>query len=345
MFPMLTGGVCSYDETLAVSGAGAFTFDYVSPFLYVVDEGSSQDGILKIYDVSSPSAPSLLSTTALPTDSGPRNPRYISGKLFIPYRDTNNVNRQVTIWNVDNPASPFKVGETINMAGATAKPFDIDVIGNILAVAVSTGTYYIEKHDISDPANPAFVAGRTNTGGLNCTGVRHFGNVFYVIGQGGSGAPAFLVSVNPDTWGFFDSISATNGAGSGGDLVIHSDGVHLYAPLNNSNRLWAVDITDPANLATFSEVAMTQTGTQTSATGSIVLIEATQRLYIGRPNGGGLLIPIMDITNKDTPAVSGSISTNGETVTDLAVLTGCSGFAWGQGTGATIHLLGTAPTS
>lgn len=343
----LWANACDYEETLTVSGAGPFTFCYTSPYLYVTDSGTSGNGVLKIYDMTDPSGPVLKSTTSLASASAPQNPRYLSGMLFIPYRGTGSqVERRVTIWDVDDPTSPTQIGQTANMDGPTGRCWDVEVIGTDLFCANFASTNYLQKFDISDPTNPVADGAVANPGGRTAVSVRSFGNRLFFSGiHAGSSGQAYIVSTDTDL-NVLDTLLNGVADTGGSEVVIHSDGVHLYTPEVNGNVLWTVDITDPANLASLSRVTMTQTGLTTAQTGSIVCSESISRLYIGRPSGSSMCIPIMDITNKDTPVVSGSISTSGEAVTDIELIPdGCAGFAYGQGTGAAVHLIGIPPTS
>lgn len=349
LYPIMCGANCNFTGTLVVTGsaAGPFTFDFHAPYFYVVDAGTSGAGVLKIYDMSDPENPILKSTTSLAAQSAPQNPRYLAGMLFIPYRGTGTqTERRVTIWDVDDPENPVQIGQTDNMDGPTGRPWDVEVVGTDLFCANLASTSYLQKFDISDPTSPVADGSVANPGGRTAVSVRAFGNRLFFGGiSSGSSGQAYIVSTDTSLSVLDTLFNGVNDTGSS-EVVIHSDGIHLYTSEVNGNILWTVDISDPANLATFSRVVMTQTGLSTAQTGSICLVESVKRVFVGRPNGASLCIPIMDITNKDTPVVSGSISTSGETVTDICNLTqGCPSMAWGQGTGAAIHLRGTVPLS
>lgn len=344
---------CSYNELLVVSGAGSFYIDYKKPYLYAIDQGfSSYNSKLHIYDLSDPFGPAHKSTTNLPNGSGARHPRCYGDKLYIPYE----YGLKLAIWDVTNRSAPALLGEcplSYPTFGPNAGPAAVAVIGNIACCPLGNGFFMPQTSkdvafiDVSNPAAPAVVSTFQHGPVLHANiYVEAFGEWFFVGGQRSSGGPGYISSFNKNTFALGSTIlSQTTGAGEVvSKTAMLLDGSRLYTPLNPSCQIWTIDTSNPAAMVTKGEVAMTQTGGGNY--NSIVCCEDINRLYIGRGNGGGLLIPIMDITNRDVPVPSGSISTSGETVTDIARITdGCPGFAWCQGTGAAIHLIGQPPLS
>lgn len=346
MFPILVGPAqsCSYNETLAVSGAGVFTFDYAFPYLYVVDEGTSGDGIMKIYDVRNAAGPILLSTTALPTDSGPRKPLIVGTKLYIPYRGDI---RSLAIWDVTDRAAPSLLGSVDLTATITpSRPFGVAVIGDVACVVCSAGfVLSAVKVDVSNPASPTIV----DT--VSCvppfTGpaadVLAVNGEFIISGlvTGGSSTP-YISSVDPTTFDVVDSLSFGTASSQAGDIV--SDGTYVYTCPTGTAELYTFNISDPANITQVDHLVLSSTGVG-GFPNPMCIVESTNRVYMGRSNGAGLLIVIINISDRANPSEAGTISTSGDTVSDVELIDGCAGFAWGQGTGASIHLLGTAPLS
>lgn len=353
-FPVYGSPACHYNELLAVSGSGSFYIDYKAPYLYAIDQGfSSYNSKLLIYDMRNPFGPVHMSTTNLPAGCGARHPRCYGNKLYIPYE----YGLKLAIWDVSDRTAPVLLGDvTLSYPtfGPNAGPAAVAVLGNIACCPLGNGFFMpngtskdVAFVDVSNPASPSVVSEFQHGAVLHANiYVQGFGDWFFVGGQHGSGGNGYILTLHKDTFTLGDMVLSTlTGAGevvSKTDML--KDGSRLYTPLNPSSQVWTIDTSDPQNLVSLSEVAMTQTGGGNY--NSIVCCEDIDRLYVGRGNGGGLLIPIMDISDRDNPAPSGSISTSGETVTDVTRIDdGCVGFAWCQGTGAAIHIIGQPPLS
>lgn len=349
-FPKYFGNFCAFEETLVVSGAGPFTFCFGDPYLYVTDAGTSGDGVLLIYDFSNPAGPVLKSSTSTPSGSGPRKPYFdaATGLLYIPYRESNTV----AIWNVDNASSPSLVGSV----ATTNSPWGVAVIGNVAAVVqcFNAGGGFpsmtAEKINVSNPASPTIVDSVNGFNpALNSSGtdvIVSSGN-FILHGQvtGGSSTP-YVSAVDPSSFNLLDSL-ALGAAGGSPTFVVNdeTDGDYVYTYNGNEDNLYTVSISDPSNIVQASVVSSIA-GSGSGAQHPIVSIADIDRLYVGRAGGGGLGIYILDISARSTPVEIGFLSSSGETVTSMRALdNSCAGFAWGQGTGAAIHLLGTPPLS
>lgn len=343
-FPMLFGGrLCSFSDSLAVSGNGVFTFDYAYPYLYVTDEGASGNSILKIYDVTG--TPTLLSTTSLPNASGAREPLIVGDLLYVPYRTS----RHLAIWNVADRTAPVLSGSVSLPNSSPGGPFAVAVIGSVACVAYAgsfTMATTAEKVDVSNPASPSVIAnwGPSPPTISTATDVISAGGNFVITGTftGGSSVP-YLAVVDPTTFATEDWLSFSVSGAVGGKLA--SDGSYAYSYAGNTTHLFTFDISNPLVISQAHDLNLSGTTGAGAQPSPLCLVDDTDRLYLGRYNGSGLLIAILNISTRSTPSLAGTISTNSETVTDLAVIDGCAGFAWGQGTGATIHLLETAPTS
>lgn len=345
---LLVGG-CSFNETLTVSGNGSFTFCYQDPYLYVTDEGASSNSILLIYDMSNTASPVLKSTTSLPNGSGAREPRVFNGKLFIPYRTS----RHLAIWNIDDPSAPTLTGSVSLPDFSPGGPNGVAVIGTKALVGCSsfTATTTLQRIDISDPSAPVVDASlRPYNIAIQSTmafgGAIVVGSNFVVTGvvTGGSSTP-YVATVNPTTFAATDIITYGVSGGSASEIV-SDGGSYVYTYNGNEAKINTVNVSDPANIVLESNVTPSSGG-GSGAAHRLVCIPEIDRLYFGKAGGTGLQIYIFDISTRSTPVEVGTISTSGETVTCMGELNGssCAGFAWAQGTGASIHLIGTPPTS
>lgn len=333
-FPIMCGASCSFDEILAVSGNGVFTFAYAYPYLYVTDEGAASDSILKIYDIANAASPTLLSTTALPLGSGAREPRIVGNTLYIPYR----VSRFLALWNVTNRSAPVLLGSV----AVTYDPYCVAVIGTIAAVGFGadfTKTHYTEKIDCSNPAAPVVVD--TAGGSSLATAIQATATHFVVAGQATSGGQTYIAMIVASTFNQSDSsVDGLGTAGIGVDMVISSDGTRAYSTNSGNVIINSWDTSDPTNILLLDQAGY---GGNTSSQ-ILCLIDDTDRLYVGSMGAGGF-IRIMNVSDPSNMFHVGDISTSAETVSDMVNTDGCPGFVWGQGTGAAIHLTGTAPTS
>lgn len=343
--PLIYGGRnCSFEEILAVSGTGTFTFDYAYPYLYVCDETPLGVGKLLIYDVANAASPTLLSTTDLPNLSGARKPRIYGDLLYIPYRTGD----ALAIWDVSDRENPTLEGSVALPNGAPGGPWGVAVIGNIACVVYNgfLQATSVEKIDVSDPSNPTVVDSLLPNDPFvsSMTDVVPAGSNFVVAGivTGGSSS-GFLATVDPSTFNKLDSV---NFAGSGGsiatDIAVTSDAAYAYTYDGNNTNFDTTDISDPSNILWVDSLTSTGGGASGNQH-SLCLVDNTDRVYLGKAGGSAPAIYIIDISTRESPANVGTIDTSGDTISCLRKIDGCAGFAWGQGTGAAIHLVGTAP--
>lgn len=347
---------CNYNEALSVSGNGAFTFDYAYPFLYVTDEGASGDSVLKIYDVTDASGPVLKSTTSLTAGSGARNPRIFGTHLYIPYAKSSSL----AIFDVADSSNPSLLSETYlsDLDDGTKGAFAVGVIGTTACVGCGPGflgTKTLVKLDVSNPASPS------QTGSLrpynaaiqsSCLDILISNGNFIVAGvvTGGSSSP-YVAVVAPSAFTTTGIVTFGTSGGSASLIALNqTDGNYVYLMNGTNGTLHSIDISTPASPTEASSLTVSSPswGTGSGTIHPMCSVPSVNRLYFGKAGGsGGLQIFICDISTPSTPSQTspGFISTSGETTTCLRDIDGCAGFAWGQGTGAAIHLLGTAPTS
>lgn len=338
MFPIISGRSCSFDETLAVSGDGIFTFAYAFPYLYVCDENAVGVGKILIYDVSSAASPVLLSTTNVPSLSGPRFPVIVGNTLYVPYHASG----VLALWNVTDRTAPVLLGS----CSVGGNPSCVAVLGTIAAVGFGDNFVHAadaEKIDVSNPASPTVVDSvliNDPTPTL-VTAIHATTTHFIMSGQFSSGGVMYVAGVNASTFNVSDV--ATDGlvaAGIFNDMVISSDYQYAFCSNNGNTVVDSWSIADPTN------ISMLDQEPYTSGAGGVclLLVDDTDRLYVGRTVGGSG-IRIMNVADPANMSDVGSIATGGETVSDMVNTDGCPGFVWGQGTGAAIHLIGTAPLS
>lgn len=341
-FPKYFGNLCTFDETLAVSGAGTFYFDYMDPFLYVTDQGTSNNSVFKIYDMSDPAGPVLKSTTSLPNGSGAVHPRahQLSGYgrvCLIPYRTS----KVLAIWDVNDTTSPTLLGSlSVPFAPNTAA-----AIGTKACVGYNENflqTRSADRIDISNPASPSIDANWSSS--RLVLEIRTSSDHFFLCGQNNSGGAAHLTAIRASDFAVRDT--ATDGvvSGTGAGALKLNAAATLAFSINCSGAIidsW--DIADPTNI-TLTQGANILGGTPSTA--CIAVAESLSRAYVGRGGGSNLEIDIINISNPASMTLAGDIDTSSETVTDIQIMDdGCAGLAWAQGTGAAIHLLGTPPTS
>lgn len=354
MFPWKFGFAgCTYNSTLAVSGNGAFTFTYDNGYLYVVDEGSAGATILKIYDMANPFGPVLVGTGAtMAAQSWGKHPRVSGNYCYIPCVGNGvAANCRLSIWDVSNKAAPVEVGSVqiayLNIPGSYNGPEMVAVIGSDAFCSLgpaAASAITLVKVDVSNPSSPS-ISAAADAGFQYAYPIHEFGSTIWIGGSTGSGGDA---CVRP----FNTSLSPLAARQNFGSIFcslqkfrFSTDGF-MYGVVAGGKSLWTINANNPASPVNHGGVDMTQTGTTTSSLQAIEVCTELNRVYVGRGNGGGLCIPIMDITTRSAPVVSGSINTSGETVSDICRITdGCAGFAWGQGTGAAVHLLGAPPLS
>ena len=104
-----------------------------------------------IWDVTSRSAPVLLGSIADPAISYHHNgwPTRDENYLFITDEYAVSPTADITVWDIHNPATPFKVA---SIADPTSSVHNCYVVGNMLAVAYYTAGFKL--FDVSDPVNP-----------------------------------------------------------------------------------------------------------------------------------------------------------------------------------------------
>lgn len=336
---------CTYNEILSVSGAGLFTFCYGEGFLYVTDQGTSQDGVMKIYDMADPFTPTLVSTTALDTDSNPTNPYWTAEHpdlLFVPYQRSSSP--KVDVWDVSDRANPVRLSQIscTGLASACA------AIGNVLCISIG-GTFLqpnvAETWDISDPSAPSAL--NLWVQGLplrTATMVRASDTNFFFTGQHNSGGP-FYLAVRDIDLNAVDYITHPAAFNSANDLILNEDFTVCFIHGLGGSNLNSYDISDPSDLS----LIQNYNSTMSFASSEVLCYSPlTKILYVGRGGGGGVSGPIgiFDVSDPSDMSRTGTINTAGETVSAVCLITdGCAGLAWGQGTGAAIHLIGTPPTS
>lgn len=343
---------CAYNPTLVGGWNGALFGAYADGYLYVTDQGPAYNSFIRIYDMGNPLAPVQVSQTPTELGAGAQFPIFRNNRLYMCYWNS----KKLACWNVANKLAPVLLGavefKQPAVAGGFLGPshFSFHPTQDIGIIAWGYGASGDKTHGRIDWTNPAApvlthsyrydAAG--NYGSYTAASPR--GDVFYAItNRGNSGTAGLLLTHRTDN---FTKLAEMPG-GILYEIVsymaVTKDGNWGYCQINGSNQLWVVNLSNP-NALSFSRVSMTQTGTQTGTYHKIALLEDINRLYATRSNGGGLCIPIMDITNRGAPVPSGYINTGGETSSDvLEIPDGCNGLAYMQGTGAAVKLIGTPP--
>lgn len=339
----LYGKVCNYDDTLTVSGAGPFYFDYLSPYLAVTDEGTAGSSVLKLYDTSAIGTPVLKSTTSLPASSTARHPRLhrhpTAGMIcLIPY----NQSKKLAVWNVNDMSSPSLLGEV----AVSFAPNSVAAIDTLACVGFNESflqTKSAERVDLTDLSAPVVTANWAVSKFV--IEVRTFGNNFFLAGQNNSAGAVHLSALRASD--FTQLSTATDGGAfagiNAGALKINAAGTRAFSLNIGNSGICSWDISNPSSISLIQRAGVLGAA---AGTGCIAYREATNRAYVGRGSGGALQIDIINTSPDTAMTFAGSISTSGETVSDILIIEdGCAGLAWGQGTGAAIHLRGTPPLS
>ncbi len=255
---------------------------YVSGKYAYIPDGSS----LKIFDVSTPSAPVLVGSVGSLSA-----PRYVAVQGHYAYV-TNNGNATVSIVDVSNPSSP----STLSSVTTAANPRAIYVQGRYAYVATFTGNT-LQVIDISNPLAP-FTIGSAATGSTPVS-VYVQGNYAYVGLAGANKLQIFNIS-NPSsptdvTSGGFSTTSSPSWA--------YVQGKYAYVTINGGDKLKILDISNPS-----SPVDVTGGGF-TTGTGPQTVYVQGRYAYITLNNANKL--QVIDISNPAKPfdVSGGGIST------------------------------------
>lgn len=344
MFPTLFGANCAFDDDFFPSLAVP-TFTTNWPYLYIVSE---TDDVFKVFDLTDTASPVLKSSQSVGSSKGPRNPYYHGGYLYVPCRTS----RELQVWDVANPASPSLINTVDLSANTPGRPFRVAIIGTILCVAYSasfTMLYAAEKFDITNPTSPVSVDTWLPFSPLISTAsdVEAVGTNFVFTGTvtGGSSNP-YVATVSASTFNSLDTLTFGGSGDVGGELGPTSDGSYVYTYVGNNTHVYTIDISDPANISVAGDLNLSGTTGVGGQPSPLAVREKSDRLYLGRYNGGGLLIVIMDISTRSTPTLAGTISTGSDGVSDLMIVGyACEALVYGLQTSSAIHMIGDPPTS
>lgn len=358
---LLTGS-CSYEEDLNLSPVGLVSFTYDSPYLFVIDAGvdfpTAGVGTIRIYDVSNPFGPTLLSTTNTPAFTGPRFPRVDGNYLYLPYSRPNTPAQAtsvgltgqtpgLSIWDVSNKSNPSQVGfvgfDYSAASGKYARPRGgVAVIGSSAFVPLPGTADEIIKVDISTPSSPTITSTyKYDATQNNPLWIEAMGDHLITCGSRGTQGYVLSTTTNPFPSSGGSIVTPTQAVG-GINEAINRVGVNevtgmIYGPIQPADDILTVDAT---NLSSLSEASRVDGPENWSIAAPVVVIDDVDRVYAGATN-----IIIWDVSTPSTPSLAGTI-TSPSSPTDMCRITdGCPGFIWSEFTGSTIHLTGTAPTS
>lgn len=362
-FTIPAGSFCDFESTLGYSVVGRTTFTFHDPYLYLIDAGKDfagpLAGFIKIYDCSDPQGTlNLVSTTSTPVFSGPERPRIApnnSNVLVLPYRRPNTPAQattagvpgqkpQLSCWDITNKAAPSLL-DAIDLgynsvAGEYNSPQDVQIIGDVACCAIGTGFSNDADAalvDISDPSNLSLLANYKNASSLSNRQCVKSATHFFLIGIQGSGGPLCVVSIAASG---FSAAKITNGTTSDNPsgCAVDVSGNRIFIS-TSAGRLWVVDISNPASMATIS---LTLPFDPLPNDGNpMCFIPPTNRLYVG---GTGQVIYVLD-TSTATPTLLGIMDTSADPLELQPIQAECYGFAYTMFGSTDVILLGTAPLS
>jgi hypothetical protein len=107
-----------------------------------------------IWDVTDRSAPAVIGAVGDPAITFHHNgwPTRDGNYLFIADEYATGATPDITVWNIHNPASPYKVA---SISDPTSSAHNCYVVGDLLAVAYYTAGFKL--YDVSDPVSPVLV--------------------------------------------------------------------------------------------------------------------------------------------------------------------------------------------
>jgi hypothetical protein len=259
-------------------------------YAYVGDEINSK---LKIYDISNPASPVLISSSnAAPVACSDPLSIAVEGRyVYI----GNDCNFTLDIFDISNPAAPVNVsGDVPIFAGIFGDPNQLYIQGRYLYAVTSGGSpNRLMVIDVANPAKPVTV-GTVNIGaayGLYVVGrYAYYGDIttnqLKVADVSNPASPSIVGSV---------SITAASGP-----YDVYVQGRYAYVP--DGTKLTIIDVSNPSSPTITGSVVL-------SASAIAYRVNVSGR-YAYVTDSNNAKIYMVDVTNPASPSVVGNVSSN-----------------------------------
>jgi fibronectin-binding autotransporter adhesin len=263
-------------------GSGVHSVAVSGNYVYDVNQTLNR---LSVIDVSTPSSPTIVSTTT--TTGGPQV-IVVAGKYAY---TVNSSSSTLSVFDVSTPSSPTLV----STSAAGSAPGALAVSGRYAYVA-SSNTNKLVIMNISNPAAPVTLS--TVTVGSLPVSVAVVGSYAYVT-NGNDDTMTIVNIANPSS-PVVASTTATGAAGSQPRQVVVS-GRYAYVVNSNSNTVAIIDVSNP-------KVPVLVASPSTGATGSTGLAIAGRYLYI--TSTANIKVSVMDVANPSAPVLVSVVAAN-----------------------------------
>jgi hypothetical protein len=260
----------------------------VGRYAYVLVNNNANN--FKIYDVTNPASPSLISST---TFTGGAQDFYISGHyLYIPDVGTDSL----YIYDISNPFAPSLVSTT--STGAASDPLYAYGSGKYLYITLNA-TSKVATYDVSNPAAPALLSSvSTSLGGAGELVVQ--GRYLYVQEDAANQELQIYDLTNPASP---SSVSATNTGVSAAEDSLWVQGKYVYIINGSANTIQVWDVSNPASPASAGSALSLG-----ASNGPQDISVQGRYAYIADTTSAKL--QIVDISNPASLASVGTVSTN-----------------------------------
>jgi hypothetical protein len=241
------------------TGPGLNSIALWRDYAYVANTDTS--GQLQVIDISSPTALSLVSTTALPDNS--EKGAAVFAKDDYAYIGTHNSasGNELFIFNVSNPASPqlvssIEIADNVN---------DLYVFKDRLYVAASKLDKELLIFDVSDPSSPVEIGSYDNPGGTGQSiSVTSMGTAYLGVNNN-------MVILDTEDLGDIYQLGTYNAGGNINDLYIRGD-LAFLATSNSNEEFQTVDVRDLSNPQLHSEFNFPQVATEITYLNNVVYV-------------------------------------------------------------------------
>jgi hypothetical protein len=281
---------------LILDGVGNDAYNAVTQgsIEYLTTQNGGGNSQLILVDLSTPSAPTVLSATT--GSAGYMNGIAVQGKyVYITYYN----NSELQVFDVSNPYAPVSVG-----TGATCtNPYGgLAISGNYAYVPCpnfSSGTGVISVMNISNPAAPVLVGTVTLPTSTNDESLIVSGQILYT--NGGSEATSYVEAYsikNPSAPSLLGSVAVAHSP-----QRIAAQGTTVVTSIHDANQLQLVNFSNPSAPQVYT--ANLTSGCSPQEENNIVL--QGNLAFVGCLGGG---IDVVDVSNVASPTSLGIMASS-----------------------------------
>ncbi len=252
-----SGGGVSYGNPIALKGKYLYTQNGESPDYFAVIDKSTPtalsivsaitvgdydddgmvvsgdyaymtgNGNLSVVDITNPTAPYVVSTTALAngTQTGMAIDQAYGNLLYL--TGNQNLFEPINISSKTAPVDPGWNGFIYPPSQSTLVMKGIAVSGNRLYVASNSASPVLFVYDITDPANPQYLVDSTNATCSGCRGIAVKGNYIFTTLETGGGLISWQLTEGGTT--------CASPAGKEGDVIYNGGANHVMQFCDGSN--------------------------------------------------------------------------------------------------------------